>query len=107
MNSSVVVNVLYSYFDVKNDKLKWTGSLEDLKAFVLTVVDEETAETTSWRSPSGGKWVFDSKPLLVTWQIKSENISFEGEKSIALGDQIKAYIESKLANGNLRGLNWI
>ena len=75
--------------------------MEDLKAFVLTVVDEETAETTTWRSPSVGKWVFDSKPLLVTWQMKSKNISFEGEKSIALGDQIKAYIESKLVNGNV------
>ena len=48
MNSSVVLNVLYGYFDVKKDKLKWTGSLEDLKAFVLTVIDEETAETTTW-----------------------------------------------------------
>ena len=61
MNSSVVLNVLYGYFEVKKDKLKWTGSLEDLKAFVLTVIDEETAETTTWRSPSGGKWVFESK----------------------------------------------
>ena len=100
MNSSVVLNVLYGYFDVKKDKLKWTGSLEDLKAFVLTVIDEETAETTTWRSPSGGKWVFESKPLVVTWQTKSENIYFEGEKSTALEEQVKAHIESKLESGN-------
>ena len=55
MNSSVALNVLYVYFDfdVKKDKFKWSGSFEDLKAFVLTVIDEETAETTTWRSPSG------------------------------------------------------
>ena len=55
MNSSVAMNVLYVYFDfdVKKDKLKWSGSFDDLKAFVLTVIDEETAETTTWRSPSG------------------------------------------------------
>jgi hypothetical protein len=89
MNSSVVLNVLYGYFDVKKDKLKWTGSLEDLKAFVLTVIDEETAETTAWRSPSGGKWVFESKPLVVTWQTKSEYIYFEGERSTALEDSVR------------------
>ena len=80
----MVMNVLYGYFDVKKNKLKWTGSLEDLKAFVLTLIDEETAEATTWRSPSGGKWIFESKPLVVTWQMKSENIYFEGEKSVAL-----------------------
>ena len=98
------MNVLYGYFDVKKNKLKWTGSLEDLKAFVLTLIDEETAEATTWRSPSGGKWIFESKPLVVTWQMKSENIYFEGEKSVALEEQIKSYIErSKLAGGNDEG----
>ena len=100
MNSSVVLNVLYGYFDVKKDTLKWSGSLEDLKAFVLTVIDEETAETTTWRSPSGGKWVFESKPLVVTWQMKSKNIYFEGQMSTALEDQVKTHIESKLESGN-------
>ena len=59
---------------------------------------EETAETTTWRSPSGGKWIFESKPLVVTSQMKSEHIYFEGEKSVALEEQIKTYMErSKLA----------
>ena len=38
---------------------------------------------------------------MVTWKIKSENIYFEGEKSVALEEQIKTYMErSKLASGN-------
>ncbi|CAB4031674.1 Hypothetical predicted protein [Paramuricea clavata] len=73
------VNILYSHFCYKKNKLKWAGSLEDLKAVVLTVVDEQTAETTTWRSPGGGTWKFDSKALCVTWQTKSQNIYFEGE----------------------------
>ncbi|CAB3980864.1 Hypothetical predicted protein [Paramuricea clavata] len=44
MNSSTVINALYSFFGKKKNKLTWSGSLEDLKAFVLTIVDEETAE---------------------------------------------------------------
>ena len=37
---------------------------------------------------------------MVTWQMKSENIYFEGEKSTALEEQVKAQIESKLESGN-------
>ena len=37
---------------------------------------------------------------MVTWQTKSENIYFEGEKSTALEEQVKAHIESKLESGN-------
>ena len=97
MNSSVVLNVLYGYFDVKKDKLKWTGSLEDLKAFVLTVIDEETAETTTWRSPSGGKWVFESKLAIGGYlATKSENIYFEGEKSTALEGQVTSKVNSRV-----------
>ena len=53
--------------------------MEDLKAFVLTEINENIAESTSWRSPSGGTWQFDSKPLSVTWHSKSGNIYFKGE----------------------------
>ena len=53
MSSLTVVNVLYGYFNTKKNKLKWTGSLEDLKAFVLTEIDEETADNTTWRSTGG------------------------------------------------------
>ena len=101
MISSVVMNVLYGYFDVKKNKLKWTGSFEVQKALVLTQIDEETAEATTWRPPSGGKWIFEFKPLVVSWQMKSENIYFEGEKSVALEEQIKTYMERrKLGSGN-------
>ena len=37
---------------------------------------------------------------MVTWQTKSENIYFEGEKSTALEEQVKAHIESKHESGN-------
>ena len=72
MCSIAVSNVLYGYFCLKKNKLKWSGSLEDLKAFVLTEISEEIAERTSWRSPSGGTWQFDSKTLSITWHTKSE-----------------------------------
>ncbi|CAB4021832.1 Tetratricopeptide repeat 28, partial [Paramuricea clavata] len=89
------VNSLYSYFCYKKNKLKWAGSLEDLKAVVLTVVDEQTAETTTWRSPSGGTWKFDSNALCVTWQTKSQNIYFEGEN----GKEVTKRIISHLNQG--------
>ena len=53
------MDALYDFFVTKDDKLnhphiseielKWKGSLEDLKAFELTEIDEvETAESSSW-----------------------------------------------------------
>ena len=53
-NSLHAIDILYGNFCYKKDKRKWVGSLQDLKAFVLTEVDEEIAESTTWRSPSGG-----------------------------------------------------
>lgn len=50
----------------KKTKLIWTGSLEDLKALALTEVDEDTAQSTTWRSLSGGIWSFESKVLTIT-----------------------------------------
>ena len=81
MNSSTVTNILCSYFNTEKGKLIWSGSLETLKAFALTEVDEETAETTTWRWPSGGKWLFDSKLLSVAWLTNSQNIRFDGERA--------------------------
>ena len=52
-------------FDIKKNKLQWKGTLEELKAFVLTEVDDETAAKTAWHSPGGGKWKFESNPLAV------------------------------------------
>ena len=88
VNSSTVINALYSFFGKKKNKLTWSGSLEDLKAFVLTIVDEETAESSTWCSPSGGKWCFDSDQLKVTWYTKSEAILFEGTKAKDLSKRI-------------------
>ncbi len=43
MLNSPVSDILSCYFDIKKNKLQWKGTLDDLKAFVLTEVDEETA----------------------------------------------------------------
>ena len=85
-------SVLYSYLCFAKNKIKWTGSLENLKAFVLVEVDDETAEKTTWRSPSGGTWVFDSELLSVTWHSKSKNINFDGKKSKVLTERIHSYL---------------
>ncbi|CAB4032593.1 Tetratricopeptide repeat 28 [Paramuricea clavata] len=98
--SSTVSNILYSYFNIKRSKLIWTGSLETLKAFVLTEIDEETAETTTWRSPSGGKWLFDSKLLSVTWLTKSQNIYFDGEKGSDLMERIHSFLKQDPDNAS-------
>ena len=48
LNSQISINtVLYDYFCSKKNKIKWTGTLEDLKAFVLTEINKETAERTN------------------------------------------------------------
>ena len=98
-HSTSVINVLYGFFGHKKDKLIWTGTLEDLKAFVLTEIDEETAKTTTWRSPSGGKWCFGSQDLKVTWYTKSQTICFEGNKADDLCKRInEALLQSTVAN---------
>ena len=92
MNSTTVTNVLYNYFSLKKNKLQWTGTLEDLKAFVLTEINENIAESTSWRSPSGGTWQFESKPLSVTWHSKSGNIYFKGENGEDLTERVHSIV---------------
>lgn len=88
MNSSAITDALYGFFDLNKTKLIWTGSLEDLKAFVLTEIDEKTAENTTWRSPSGGKWCFHSDQFKVTWYTKSKTIIFDGNKVEKLKEKI-------------------
>ena len=63
MNSSTTLNAWYDNFYLNKSKLKWKGTLEDLKAFVLAEIDANTAENVNWKSPSGGKWTFDSEAL--------------------------------------------
>ena len=92
-NSLHAIDILFGNFCYKKDKLKWVGSLQDLKAFVLTEVDEEIAENTTWRSPSGGTWKFENKALSVTWQTKSNNIYFEGEKGKEVIKRINSFLK--------------
>ena len=93
MISSTIANVLQGHFNIKRNKIIWTGSLEDLKALVLTEVDEDTAQNTTWRSPGGGKWSFESKMLSITWHSKSEYIYFGGEKGNSLLKRVQSFLE--------------
>ena len=92
MNSSSVINTLLGFFGQNKDKLTWSGTLEDLKAFVLTIIDEQTAQNSIWHSPSGGKWCFDSEQLKVTWYSKSGTICFDGTKAKDLCDKIHSVL---------------
>ncbi|CAB4006226.1 Hypothetical predicted protein [Paramuricea clavata] len=47
MNTSPVTDVLYGFFGLEKNKLTWLGTL---KAFVLTEIDESTAESTTWKN---------------------------------------------------------
>ena len=85
MDPTTSLSTWSEYFCLKKNKLKWTSTLADLKAFLL---DEEKAANSSWRSPSGGTWVFESDQLKVTWHSKSENISFEGASDKHLAERI-------------------
>ena len=92
MNSSTTLNAWYDNFYLNKSKLKWKGTLEDLKAFVRAEIDANTAENVNWKSPSGGKWTFDSEALSVTWHKASENIYLKGEKSNHLMKQIYMFL---------------
>ena len=59
---------------------------------MLNEVDEEIHQNATWRSPSGGTWKFESDVLSVTWQMKSQNIYFEGEKSEEMSKRIISLI---------------
>ena len=85
VNSSTTLNTLYDNFCLKKNRLEWTGTLDDLKAFVLKVIDENTAESTSWRSTRGGTWNFESEVLSVTWHkilLTANPVEIKLERSI-------------------------
>ena len=100
MCSITINSVLYGYFRLKKNKLKWLGSLEDLKAFVITEINEKTAENAAWRSPSGGTWQFDSEMLSVTWHSKSQNIYFKGEYGDDLTKRVHSYVNQSLVEND-------
>ncbi len=93
MTSTTVLNLLYEFFDTKDNKLKWKGTLEDLKAFVLTKINKDTTDNTLWKSPSGRKWCFESKELTVTWQKKSKNIQFGGDKGKEVIERVYNFMQ--------------
>ena len=76
---------LIVFFGQKKNKLTWSGTLNDLKTFVSTIIDESAV----WRSPSGGKWCFTCEDLEITWHSKSGAIIFDGVKAGNLVKRIK------------------
>ena len=80
---------LIGFFGQKKNKLTWSGTLNDLKTFVSTIIDEKTAEGADWRSPSGGKWCLTCEDLEITWHSKSGVIIFDGVRAGNLVKQIK------------------
>ena len=101
------IEFLCVFFGLKKNKLIWTGSLEDLKAFVLTEVDETIASNTTWQSPRGGTLCFDSDQLKVTWNSKSQTLYFEGIKATELTKRIHSKVLEKndFSNVQKRDLN--
>ena len=101
------IEVLCGFFGLKKNKLIWTGFLEDLKAFVLTEVDETIASNTTWRSPRGGTWCFDSDKLKVTWNSKNQTLYFEYIKATELTKRIHSKVLEKndFSNVQKRDLN--
>ena len=92
MDPTTTLSIWYDYFCLKRNKLKWSSTLADLKAFLHDDINEETAANSSWRSPSGGTWVFENDQLKVTWHSKSENISFEGASGKDLAERITSLL---------------
>ena len=66
-----------------------------MKAFVLTEVDEETAAKTTWHSPGGEKWKFESNSLAVAWLTKSQNIYFSGDNSTNLIERVHEFLKRR------------
>ena len=80
---------LIVFFGQTKSKLTWSGTLNDLKTFVSTIIDEKAAESAVWRSPSGGKWCFTCEDLEITWHSKSGAIIFDVVKAGNLVKRIK------------------
>ena len=95
MNTSSASDIFDGCFDIRKNKLQWKGTLEELKAFVVTEVDDETAAKTTWHSPGGGKWKFESNSLAVTWLTKSQNIYFSGDNSTNLIERVHEVPKAK------------
>ena len=104
MNSSTILNARYDNFYLNKSKLKWKGTLENLKAFVLVEIDANTAENVNWKSPSGGKWTFDSEALSVMWHKASENIYLKGGRGNHLMKQIHMFLTASEVKTPLKAL---
>ena len=75
------------------------------KAFVLTKIDESTAESTTWRSPRKGTWCFDSEQLKATWYMTSKTIQFDGNKAKDLTERIQRVLSKADEPKNVRHID--
>lgn len=95
-------SALSQYFEIRKDKLRWNGSLDNLKSFVSTEFNEGTS---SWKSPGGGTWVSKSENLSVTWHSKSKTVYLTGGRSEECYDYIHNAIKANLSEINRQSPN--
>lgn len=75
---------LFDKFDIKNKKLVWLGSLEELQILVANELKDDATDKSHWKSPSGGTWCAENDVLSATWHARRNNILFKG----TLADQL-------------------
>ena len=89
-----VPNVLNKYKEnLSNDsgKVKWLGTLEDLKKFVSDMFDGDG----KWRSPGGKAKSFRNDHIAITWYSDKKTLLFQGR----IGNRLKERILNLPASG--------
>ena len=82
---------MITFFGLKRDKLRWEGSLNDLKK----LVNIDLEETGHWRSPGRGMWSFTSEQLSITWYKNSKNINLFGVRGPTIYELISQYLKEE------------
>ena len=87
ISSTYKTTTLNKYFEIRRNKLRWNGTLEELKTFVENELNEEGS---TWKSPGGGTWISNGENLSVTWHSKSRTVYLNGERS----EECNSYIHN-------------
>ncbi|CAB3982594.1 Hypothetical predicted protein [Paramuricea clavata] len=77
-------------FELQKNKLIWNGDLSELKSYVA----EKLNINGKWKSPSGGRWLFTSDALSITWYCKSKTVLFQGPRGSEVADSLKKNIDA-------------
>ena len=77
-----------NYFELQKNKLIWNGDIIELKSYVA----EKLNINGKWKSPSGGRWLFTSDALSITWYCKSKTVLFQGPRGSEVADSLKKNI---------------